>query len=73
MIFAAITRQGLAGMAMSVAVLWGCFLGEHIIIRQAISEQAGALRIMKSLRDHPEQPVSLPGIRIPHPLRPIAG
>jgi hypothetical protein len=67
-----ITRQGLAGMAISVALLWGCLLGERLIVRQASVEQARALRTMQSLRDRQSQPVSTP-IRIPRPLRPTVG
>jgi hypothetical protein len=68
-----ITRQGLAGMALSVALLWGCVLGERIIMRQASVEQARALRTIESLRDRQSQPVSTPVPRIPRPFHPIAG
>ena len=68
-----ITRQGLAGMAISVALLWGCFLGERMIVRHASLEQARALRSMQSLRDRRSQPVSTPILRIPRPLHPTVG
>jgi len=68
-----ITRQGLAGMAVSVALLWGCLLGERMTLHQAGVEQARALRAMQSLRNRQSQPVSTPAFRIPRPLRPTVG
>ena len=68
-----ITRHGLAGMAMSVALLWGCLLGERMIVRHARVEQARALRAMQGLRERQSQPVSIPVPRIPRPLRPTVG
>jgi hypothetical protein len=68
-----ITRQGLTGMAISVALLWGCLLGERLIVRRAGAEQARALRTMQGLRNQMSQPVSTPIPRIPHPLRPTVG
>ena len=68
-----ITRQGLAGMAVSVALLWGCFLGERAIMQQASVEQARTLRTIESLRDRKSQPVDTPAPRIPRPVRPIVG
>lgn len=73
MAVAGITRQGLAGMAMSVALLWGCLLGARMIVRQASVEQARALRTIESLRGRPSQPVSTPAPRIARPLRPTVG
>ena len=75
MAIAGITRQGLASMAVSVAVLWGCFLGERVIVRQAVAEQARALHTIDSLRFHQlhDQPVSAPVPQIPHPFRPAVG
>ena len=73
MAVAALTRQGLTSMAMSVILLWGCILGERAIVRQAIAEQARALRTIESLRNRRDEPVSTPVPRIPHPLHPIAG
>ncbi len=68
-----ITRHGLAGMALSVALLWGCVLGERVIMRQASAEQARALRSIESLRNRQSQPVSTPILRIPRPARPTVG
>ena len=73
MALAGITRQGLAGMAVSVALLWGCFLGERSIMQQATVEQARALRTMQRLRNRQSQPVDTPVPRIPRRVRPIVG
>jgi len=68
-----VTRHGLAGMAISVALLWGCLLSERMIVRHAAVEQARALRTIQSLRDRQALPVSSPIPRIPHPARPKVG
>jgi hypothetical protein len=68
-----ITRQGLAGMALSVALLWGCLLGERAIMHRATLEQARALRNMQSLRNRQAHPVSVPAPRLRGPLRPTVG
>ena len=73
MAVAALTRQGLTSMAMSVILLWGCILCERAIVRQALAEQARALRSIESLRHRRDEPVSAPVPQIPHRLRPIAG
>jgi hypothetical protein len=69
-----ITRPGLAGMAVSVALLWGCLIGEHIIMRHAYLEQARALYHLKQLRRQRQaEPVSTPIPHGAHALRPAAG
>jgi hypothetical protein len=71
---AKITRPGLAGMAVSVALLWGCLIGERCVVRQAGMERARALYNMERLRQgRLPQPVSAPGPRLPHPLTPALG
>jgi hypothetical protein len=73
MALSGITRQGLACMALSVALLWGCLLGERAILHRANLEQARALRNMQSLRNRQAQPVSVPTPRIRGPFRPTVG
>jgi hypothetical protein len=68
-----ITRHGLAGMAISVALLWGCLLSERMIVRHAAVEQARALRTIQDLRRQQAQPVSAPAPRFPRPPRPTVG
>jgi hypothetical protein len=71
---AKITRPGLAGMAVSVALLWGCLIGERYVVRLAGMERARALYNMERLRrGRVPQPVSAPGPRLPHPLTPALG
>ena len=69
-----ITRPGLAGMAISVALLWGCLIGERYVVRRAGMERARALYNMERLRrERLPQPVSAPGPRLPHPLTTALG
>jgi len=56
-----ITIPGLTAMAVAVTLLWGCLIGERLILRQAASQQAAALRRVQLLRS--PQPVRLP---VPH-------
>jgi len=39
-----ITRQGLSAIALSVALLWGCVIGQRVAARRAFSERAKVLR-----------------------------
>jgi hypothetical protein len=56
-----ITLPGLAGMAVTVALLWGCLISERLIVRQAANEQARALRDIQRLRQRLQsQPASTP-------------
>ena len=58
---AEITRPGLAGLAVSVALLWGCLIGERVIIRRANLEQIRTLYYLQQLRQQRQsQPVSAP-------------
>jgi hypothetical protein len=64
-----ITRPGLAGMAISVALLWGCLIGERVVVREATIVRARALYNIERLRrGRQPQPVSAPRPRLPHPL-----
>jgi hypothetical protein len=47
---AKITRPGLAGMGISVTVLWGCLLCERVIVHQATLERAQVLTGIEQLR-----------------------
>ena len=48
--FARITTPGLVGMGITVAVLWGCLIGERVIIRRVSLEQTQALATIQALR-----------------------
>jgi len=64
-----ITRPGLAGIAVSVALLWGCLIGERCVVQQATIERARALSNIERLRHgRRPQPVSVPGPLLPHRL-----
>jgi len=69
-----ITGQGLAAIALSVALLWGCIIGERVTARRAFSERVRVLRdISRMQRRQRTQPVSAPAPFIPHRTRAAAG
>jgi hypothetical protein len=70
-----ITGQGLSAIALSVALLWGCAMGEGIAARRAFSERAKVLReIARMQRRRRSQPVSAPApLIIPRRARVAAG
>ena len=71
---AKITGQGLAAIALSVALLWGFFVGEQITVRHARNEQVRVMRELQQLqRFHRTEPVSTPTPRIPRPERVTVG
>ncbi len=56
-----ITGEGLAAIAFSVALLWGCFIGERLIVRDALAQRAQVMRELRQMqRDRRTQPVSTP-------------
>ena len=58
---AKITGQGLAAIALSVALLWACFIGERLLVRQSLDQRAQLMRELHQMqRDHGTQPVSTP-------------
>jgi hypothetical protein len=64
---AKITGQGLAAMALSVALLWGCVIAEGVLERRAFAERARVLQELQLLqRSTRPEPVSVP---IPGPSR----
>ena len=69
-----ITGQGLSAIALSVALLWGCVIGERLTARRAFLERAKVLRdISRMRRRQPTQPVSATAPFIPHRARVTAG
>ena len=71
---AKITGQGLAAIALSVALLWGFFVGERLTMRHARREQARVIRELQQLqRFHRTEPVSVPAPHIPRPERITVG
>ena len=55
MTIAGITKPGLIVMAILVAILWGCFIGERLTVARANQEMGQVLRQMRR-----PTPVSLP-------------
>jgi hypothetical protein len=67
MAIAKITKTGLAGMAVSVALLWGCLISERYVVQRAGIERARALYNLERLRQGRQpQPVSFPRPLLPH-------
>lgn len=56
---AKITKQGLTAMALSVGLLWGCVLGDRMLMRKAIADRAAVMRQVVRTRPQP-QPVLMP-------------
>ena len=69
-----ITGQGLAAIALSVALLWGCWIEERAVMRRARVERARVLHDLEMLQrtQHP-QPVFNPVPRPHHAPRVAAG
>ena len=68
---AQITRPGLAAIALSVAVLWGCVVANHLTMRQALAERAQVMRQVVRSRQR-MQPAGTPARFIHHPLHSTA-
>ena len=69
-----VTGQGLSAIALSVALLWGCLIGERVAARRAFSERARVMRdISRIERRQRTRPVSAPVPFIPHRSRIAAG
>ena len=65
MVVIKITTPGLTGMALSVALLWGCVIGERLILRRANLDWKDTLHTNQRLR---QQQKSEP-VLAPIPLR----
>ena len=71
---AKITGQGLAAIALSVALLWGFFVGERLTVKHAAALQSKVMRELRQMqRDRSVEPASAPTPRIPHPGRVTLG
>jgi hypothetical protein len=71
---AKITGQGLTAIGCSVALLWGFFLAERNLTRQAFQERVRVMRDVRRL--HPRQnpiPVSIPFPHAPARIPVTAG
>ena len=62
MAIAKITGQGLTSIAILVALLWACVIGERVIARRAATGAAQAVQAMRILRlQNRRQPAAAPG------------
>src|ERR1700694_1528969 len=62
-----ITGQGLAAMAISVALLWACVVGQRIVVRRAVADRVQVLREIQQMQQRQRsEPVLAPAPRIPH-------
>jgi hypothetical protein len=69
MVLGKITGAGLCSIALSVTILWGCILGEHLIVQRAnrdLSKAMTEIRLLQSRKN--AEPASLPALR--HRVRP---
>jgi hypothetical protein len=70
---AKITGPGLAGIGISVGLLWGCVIGERIMIDRAFTERGRVMQDVERLRRRQAEPVSAPSLRRSHTVRVTAG
>ena len=73
MSIARITRPGLAGISLSVALLWGCVVGEHRMAERAVSDRVRVIRDVERLRRQQAEPVSTPSLHKPRAVPVTAG
>ena len=71
---AKITGHGLAAIAFSVGLLWGCVICEHFERQRAVQERARVMREVRRMQGpaHPV-PVSAPSPLLPRRLHVTAG
>ena len=66
-----ITGPGLTVIALLVAVLWGCIIGERVLIQRANLEYYRAIRDVQLLQlRRRAETVSAPKPKLPRPFRP---
>jgi hypothetical protein len=58
---ARITGQGLAAIALSVALLWACLVCERVTLRRSTARRAQVMRELRQMQlEHRTLPVSTP-------------
>lgn len=74
MTLAKITGQGLAAIAIVVAALWTCIIGERVLVAHANASAAETLVAMRALRSRSQrQPAANPAQRQRGRVRPRLG
>ena len=72
MVLAKITGAGLSSIALLVAVLWACIVGERLILQRANREYSQAMTQIRQLQSKKRAvPASLPSPR--RSVRPAVG
>jgi len=70
---ARITGQGLAGIAVSVSLLWACFVGERVVLNRSYAQRAQVIRDLRQMQlMYRTQPASAP-MPLPRPAPPTVG
>ena len=65
--FARITGQGLAAIALVVAALWACLIGERLMMNNSFARQAQVMRELRQMQLlRRAEPASTPLPRLPH-------
>ena len=69
---AQITKPGLAAITVAVALLWGCLIGQRVLMHQALRERA---RVMRQIVPPPRraEPVVAPAPFVRHRIHPNEG
>ena len=71
---ARITGQGLVAIALSVALLWACFIGERLMVRRSLAQRYQVMRELRRMQhDLGTQPASTPNHRGWQPARVTVG
>jgi len=67
---ARITGQGLAAIALAVALLWACLIGEQLILKRSVAVRSQVFRQLRQMqiRNH-TVPASTPVRPFAHPAR----
>ena len=73
MAIARITGPGLAGIGIAVALLWGCVIGERVMVERAHTERARVMQDVERLRRQQPVPVSTPSLQKSHRVHVTAG
>jgi hypothetical protein len=63
---AKITGQGLTSIAILVALLWTCAIGERVILGRANAGAAQVMRAMRELRFKTRREPAATPVRLPH-------
>jgi hypothetical protein len=63
MAIAKITGPGLAGIGISVALLWGCVIADRVMAQRAFTERARVIQEVERMRRRQPERVSTPSLR----------